>query len=79
MLKHIGKREAIALLVAGAVVGLLLVAAQAPVWTVYVSVAVAAIVYAVLNARRWRSDYRPREDDPNPTGPHPERAPLASR
>jgi Ca2+/Na+ antiporter len=77
MLRRIRRTEAVVLLAAGAAVGAILVAIQVPVWSVYVAVAVAAIVYAVVTARRSRGDYRSREDEPKPNAPHPERASLA--
>jgi hypothetical protein len=74
MLKHVTTTEAIALLVAGVILGGILVATQAPVWTAFLAVVAAGVVFAILSARRSRGDYQRREHGPNPDAPRPERA-----
>jgi uncharacterized membrane protein YfcA len=70
MLKQVTTTEATILLITGAIVGGVLVATQAPVWTAYVAVALAGIVWGVLLARRWRGGEQARE--PKPDAPRPE-------
>jgi hypothetical protein len=75
MLKQVTTTEATVLLIAGAIIGGILVVTQAPVWAAFVVVAIAGVVWGILLARRSRGDGHLREHDPTPDSPRPEHAP----
>ena len=58
MLKQITSPEVAVPLLLAAVVGAVLVVADAPIWTAYAAVVVLGIVYGVLLARRLRREHR---------------------